>query len=151
MKYLTEIIVKIPRDEFLIKMEDHTNFKHWQRGFESFEHISGDPGTIGAKMKLNYKFGKRNMSLVETITHKNLPKEFYVNYDAKGMHNIQENHFESTKENHTKWVSMNQFLPTNFMMRMMILIMPNAFKKQSLTYLTDFKNFAEKGISVLDA
>ena len=151
MKYTTEIIVKEPRDEFIKKILNYSNYKHWQEGLENFEHISGDPGTLGAKMKLNYKFGKRKMSLIETITYKNLPEEIHMNYDVKGMNNIQKNYFESTVDNYTKWVSKNQFIPTNFMMRMMILIMPNTFKKQSLKYLTDFKNFAENGKSVLNA
>jgi hypothetical protein len=34
------------------------------------------------------------------------------------------------------------------MMKAMGFLMPNAFKKQSMKYLTDFKNFAENGTSV---
>ncbi|HLV69839.1 MAG TPA: hypothetical protein VKY34_03970, partial [Xanthomarina sp.] len=69
-------------------------------------------------------------------------------YDAKGMQNIQENYFEETLEGHTKWISISEFIPSSFMLRMMTLLMPKAFKKQSKQYMQDFKNFAEKGISV---
>lgn len=151
MKYTSEIIVKIPLKEFIKKFDNHSNMKYWQRGLESFEHLYGNPGQVGAKMILNYKFGKRNISLIETITKNDLPKALYVNYDTKNMHNVQRNYFESTPEGHTKWISENEFIPRSFKMGIMTIIMPKAFKKQSMKYLNDFKNFAEKGTSIQDA
>ncbi len=150
MKYTVQIIINKPVQSCFFLLDAHENMKHWQVGFESFEHISGDPGTVGAKMKLNYNFGNRKMSLIETVTSKEKEKLFHFNFDSSGMHNIQENYFEAIDDNTTKWISKNQFLPTNFGMRIMLLLMPKTFKKQSLKYLTDFKNFAENGISVLD-
>lgn len=151
MKYTSEIIVKIPLEEFIKKLNNHDNMKYWQRGLTSYEHLSGSPGKIGAKMQLNYKFGKRNMSLIETIVDIELPYKLFLNYDAPGMHNIQQNTFEETKEGHTKWVSKSEFIATNFKMRMLTLLMPNTFKKQSMKYLIDFKNFAENNTTILDA
>ncbi len=151
MKYTSEITVKIPLEEFIKKLDNHDNMKHWQRGLTSYEHLSGSPGKVGAKMQLNYKFGKRNMSLIETIVDIKLPHKMFLNYDAPGMHNIQQNTFEETKEGYTKWTSKSEFIATNFKMRMLTLLMPNTFKKQSMKYLIDFKNFAENNITVLDA
>lgn len=148
MKYTSEILIKIPIKDFIDKLDNYDNLKHWQRGLDSIEHLSGDPGTTGAKMRLNYTFGKRKMTLTETIIHADFPRELHLSFDTKGMHNVQENFFESTPEDFTKWISKNEFVPTNFVMRMMTLIMPKAFKKESMKYLKDFKNFAEKGISV---
>ena len=151
MKYTTEITVNVPLDEFINKMDRVENLKHWQRGLVSAEHISGDPGELGAKMKLIYKFGKRNMELLETITKRNFPNEFHANYTTKSMHNIQRNYFEKTKDGFTKWTTRSEFLPLNLVMRIMLFIMPSAFKKQSLKYMQDFKNFAENGTSVTNA
>lgn len=151
MKYTLEIIVEIPLEEFITKFDNHANMKYWQHGLESFEHLHGDPGKVGAKMILNYKFGNRRIALTETITKSKLPNALHVNYDTKGMHNVQRNYFKTLPQGHTQWISENEFIPTSFAMRMMTLIMPSAFKKQSQKYLTDFKNFAEKGISVQDA
>ena len=121
------------------KMDNVDNMKHWQRGLTSAEHISGTPGQVGAKMQLNYKFGKREMQLVETITKNDFPREFHANYDAKGMHNIQQNYFEETPNGKTKWISKCEFVPTNFMMKMMTTLMPRAFKKQSKKYMKILK------------
>lgn len=151
MKYTSQIIVNIPIEEFIGKFDNHDNMKHWQRGLDSFEHISGDPGEIGTKMKLNYSFGKRKISLFETVTKNSFPHEYHMHYDAKGMHTIQHNYFKQTIEGHTKWICKCELIPTTFNMRLMILLAPKSIKKQSMAYLNDFKNFAEKGTSVAHA
>jgi len=148
MKYSIELVVEIPLDKFIKIFDNTENLKYWQRGLVSSEHISGNPGRYGAKMKINYKIGKRHLELIETVTHRNLPYEFHGTFDTKGIHTIQENYFEETPEGHTKWTSKSEFIPLGFTMRLMTILMPGAFKKQSLQYMKDFKNFAEKGISV---
>ncbi|WP_299225935.1 SRPBCC family protein [uncultured Psychroserpens sp.] len=151
MLYTNEIIVEVPIDVFINKMNNIENMKHWQRGLQSTEHISGVPGELGSKIKLTYKFGKRQMEIIETITHQNFPHEFHATYNTKGMTNIQENAFTTTNDGYTKWVSKSEFIPLSFMMRAMLFFMPNAFKKQSLKYMQDFKKFAETGSSVAHA
>lgn len=151
MTYTTEIIIEKPLEEVIKKMNSTENMKHWQEGLVSAEHISGSPGEFGAKMKLNYDFGKRKMELVETITKQDFPGEFHATYSTKGMRNIQQNYFESTDRGHTRWICKNEFQPTNFMMNAMLFLMPRAFKKQTKTYMGNFKNFAEKGTSVAHA
>jgi phage-related protein len=148
MKYSSEIIVDLSLKEFIKKFDNAENMKHWQRGLISVEHISGEPGMVGAKMKLNYIVEKRKMEIVETITHSKFPYEFHGTYSTKGIDNLQENYFVEIANGHTKWTSTSEFLPLNFSMRAMLWFMPKAFKKQSMRYMKDFKNFAERGISV---
>lgn len=151
MKYTSEVIVDVPLAEFMDKFDSAENMKHWQRGLMSVEHISGVPGMVGAKMKLNYLMGTRKIELLETVTHCNLPYEFHGTYSAQGIDNIQQNYFEEIEKDSTKWTSISDFMPLNFMMRAMLWMMPKAFKKQTMQYMTDFKQFAEKGISVSNA
>ncbi|WP_027126494.1 SRPBCC family protein [Gelidibacter mesophilus] len=151
MKYTVDIVIEVPLDICTKMFDTIENLKHWQRGFISVEHVSGTPGAFGSKMKTHYKVGKNQMALIETITHKNLPYEVHSTYNIDGLDDIQENYFGPTPENFTKWVSVNEFVPLNFKMRMMIWLMPKTFKKQTLQYMKDFKNFAEKGISVSHA
>ncbi|AKA35912.1 SRPBCC family protein [Flagellimonas lutaonensis] len=149
MKYTTEITVDLPRDEFIKKLDNPENMKHWQRGLVSYEQLSGTPGEEGARMNLKYKMGKRELEMVETIIKRNLPEEFHVTYDAKGVHNIQKNYFKE-EDGKTRWISESEFQFSSLGMKLMAFLMPGAFKKQSMKYAVDFKNFAEKGISVLD-
>ena len=151
MKYTLEILIKVPLETCIKKFDNTDNLKHWQRGLISVEHISGTPGAYGSKMKMTFKIGKRLVPLIETINYKKLPNDIHVTYMTKGMDNIQENHFETTPENYTKWSITNEFLPLNFKMRLIIWLMPKTFKIQTLHYMKDFKNFVEKGISVSHA
>ncbi|EDP69961.1 hypothetical protein FBALC1_10527 [Flavobacteriales bacterium ALC-1] len=151
MKYTTEIIIEKPLEFVIQKLDSTDNMKHWQEGLKNAEHISGIPGELGAKMKLYYDFGKRKMEIIETITKQDFPNEFHATYTTKGVRNIQESHFKSTTDGYTKWIAKNEFQPTNFLMSAMLFLMPNAFKKQTKTYMTNFKNFVEKGTSVANA
>jgi hypothetical protein len=148
MKYTTEVIIDMPREEVIEKLDNADNMKHWQRGLTHYEFLEGTPGTEGAKMKLEYKMGKREMAMTETITKNSFPSEFHANYDAKGVHNIQKNYFHELEGSKTKWVSESEFQFASFGMKLMGWLMPGAFKKQSQKYLNDFKNFVENGTSV---
>lgn len=150
MKYTTEITVDIPRDEFIKKLDNADNMKHWQSGLVGYQELSGIPGQEGSKMEMRYKMGKRDMVLVETILKSNFPYEFHATYDAKGVHNIQKNYFKDIDGHTTKWISESEFQFSGFMMKAMGFLMPGAFKKQSKKYMEDFKAFAEKGVSVAD-
>ncbi|MEL6810772.1 MAG: SRPBCC family protein [Bacteroidota bacterium] len=150
MKYSTEIIIDLPREEVIRKLDNAENMKHWQQGLVGFTMLEGTPGKEGAKMELEYQMGKRNVVLTETITKNKFPDEFHANYDNKVVHNIQRNFFHTIEGNKTKWVSESEFEFKGFGMKVMAFLMPGAFKKQSLKYLNDFKNFAEHGTSVAE-
>ncbi len=114
-----------------------------------------EPNFIPAKSIGDHKITKETCCCLyhtdNTITHKKLPNEFHMTYDTKGMFNKQENYFEQTPEGHTKWKSIAEFIPDNFMMKVMTTFMKGVFKKQTMKYMTDFKNFTEKGTSVANA
>ena len=150
MKYTTEIVVDVPREEFIKKMDDPDNMKHWQQGLIGYEQLSASPGQEGSRMSLSYEMGKRKMDLVETIIKKDLPEEIHMTYETKGVHNIQKNYFKEEGEK-TRWVSESEFQFSGFGLKLMGFLMPGAFKKQSLKYMQDFKAFAENGTSVLNS
>ena len=150
MKYTTEILIDLPRDEFIKKLEDPENMKHWQKGLVSYEQLSKNPGQEGAQMGLKYKMGNREMDLIETIIKKNLPEEMHATYDAKGVHNLQKNYYRD-EDGKTRWITESDFQFSGFGMKLMGLLMPGAFKKQTLIYMQDFKKFAEQGISASDS
>ena len=148
MKYTTEITVDLPRGEFMKKFDNAENMKHWQKGLKSYKVLSGPPGQEGSKMELQFQMGKRELVMVETIITNNLPYEFHVTYDAKGAHNIQKNFFKDLDGQSTLWISESEFQFSGIFMKLMALLMPGAFKKQTLEYLECFKAFAEENKSV---
>jgi hypothetical protein len=148
MKYTCEITINLPREEVIRKLNNVENMKHWQKGLINYEILSGIPGEVGATMKLDYKMGKRTISMIETISKNDFPNEFNATYEAKGVYNIQRNTFHEVDSNTTKWVSESEFKFSSFGMKLMGWIMPGVFKKQSLKYLEDFKNYVENGVSI---
>lgn len=123
MKYTTEVIVDVPIETFVKKLNNPENMKHWQKGLLSYNLLTGTAGSEGAKMELAYKMGNRNMVLTETIVKRNLPHELHMSYDAKNVHNIQKNYFKSVEEHLTKWISESEFQFQGFMMKTMGFLM----------------------------
>ena len=151
MKYTVSIEIALPRDEVIKKLDNQDHMKHWMRGLLDAELLSGEAGTEGARTNMRFKMGKREMEMVETIIKRNFPEEFHATYDTKGVHNIQRNYFiENDEKTKTTWKSDCEFQFASLGMKAMAFLMPGAFKKQSMKYAQDFKNFAEKGISVAD-
>lgn len=143
MKYTTEIEIDLPRARVIELFDDSDNLSKWQPDLISFEHESGEPGQVGARSRLNYKMGKRECEMVETITRRDLPDEFCGTYEAKGMWNQVENRFVELGPNRTQWICISEFVGTNLMMKTMLLLMPGMFKKETAKFLGLFKTFAE--------
>ena len=145
MKYTNEIEINKPIEKVIELFDNADNLSKWMEGLQSFEHISGTPGQVGAKSKLKFKVRNREMELIETVTVRNLPKEFSGTYEAangKGALNIVRNEFVKLSPTKTKYISESEFQFKGFMV-VVAALMKGAFKKQSLKYITNFKNFAE--------
>lgn len=143
MKYSHIIAIDLPRDKVIELFDSKDNMFQWQKGLQKMDHLSGTEGELGAKSKLYYKMGKREMEMIETITKKELPEEFHGTYEANGVLNIQENYFREVDADHTEWESRSEFQFKGFM-KFIYPLMKGAFKKQSLSFMKDFKEFAEK-------
>ena len=116
--------------------------KFWQKGLISFDHLNGEPGKPGAESRLVYQMGKRRIEMIETINFNNLPEEMHLTYLAKGVVNFQKNQFKEEGEE-TRWISDVEFRFKGFMKLMSLFMGASAFRKQSQSYLDDFKAFAE--------
>lgn len=142
MKYTNEIVIDLPVSRVIELFDDPANLKEWMAGLQSFEHISGTPGQPGAKSRLKFYMNNREIEMIETITTRDLPREFSGTYEAKGVYNIITNRFIPDGPGKTRWIAENEFHLSGFM-KLIGFLMPGAFKKQSQKYLEDFKKFAE--------
>jgi uncharacterized membrane protein len=143
MKYSSAIEINLPIEKVIALFDNPDNLSKWMKGLQSFEHISGVSGQPGAKSRMKFKMGKRDIEMIETILVRNLPEEFSGTYEAKGVFNIVRNKFIALSSNKTKYISEQEFEFSGFM-KVIGWLMPGAFKKQSMQYLQDFKEFAEK-------
>jgi hypothetical protein len=143
MKYAIDIIINAPIEKVTELFDNHEKRGEWMKGLISSDLISGKQGQAGAKTKLKFKMGKREMEMTETIISRNFPDDFTVAYEAKGVYNIVISRFEKVDENTTRYINDQEFRFKGFM-KIMAFLMPGAFKKQSKKYLADFKTFIEK-------
>lgn len=142
MKYINEVIIDLPRAKVIELFDNHENMKEWQEGFISFEPLQGQPGANGSTALLKYKMGSREMELKETIINRNLPHEFDATFEMKNAFNLSKHRFYNISDNQTRWVNENEFRFRGFM-RIVGLLMPGAFKRQTQKFMEAFKRFAE--------
>ena len=143
MKYSLETELALPRAEVVRLFDSTENLYKWQPELITFDHMSGEPGQVGAKSKLKYKMGNREIEMVETVTRRNLPDEFAGTYEAKGVWNEVVNRFAEIGSDRTKWTIDTEFRCGGIIMKLMALLMPGAFKKQTWKFMEQFKEFAE--------
>jgi len=142
MKFTTEVEINLPREKVVELFDSPDNMPKWQTGLLSFEHVSGEAGQLGAKSKLKYKMGKREIKMIETITHRKLPDEFFGTYETKGVWNEVKNFFSETGPSKTNWRLETEFRCSG-LMKLMVAFAPGIFKKQTLKDMINFKAFAE--------
>jgi hypothetical protein len=142
MRFTSEIEINCPVEKVIELVDNPKNMNKWMKGLQSFEPISGTPGHVGAKSRLTFKMGGRKIEMIETITAKNLPHEFSGTYEADGFFQRVKNSFVSLPNNRTKYISEQEFQFKGFM-QVAELLMSGLFKKQSMQYLENFKNFVE--------
>ena len=144
MKYTCSIEIDRPRVPVLALFEDTDRMGEWQDGLESFAHVSGEPGTPGAKSEIKYQMGKRRIEMIETIESYNMPDSMVTIYEAGSVWNRNENRFIEDGSA-TRWEMDCEFRCGGFM-RIMAFVMPGAFKRQTQKMMNDFKFFAEREI-----
>lgn len=141
MKYSCDIIIDKPRQEVIEKFDSVDNLYKWMPGLLKFEAIEGIPGEVGCKSKLTFQAGKRKMEMIETIIEKSLPNRFCGTYEMKGVLNIVENVFEEQGDK-TKYTTKQEFQLKGFL-KIIGMLAPSMFKKQSQIHLIAFKKFVE--------
>ncbi|MGI9542546.1 MAG: SRPBCC family protein [Cyclobacteriaceae bacterium] len=144
MKFNCSVDIDLPVEKVVELFDNEENLKEWQDGLVSFDHLSGTPGTPGAKSKMVYRTGNRELELIETIIAKNLPEEFSGRYVAKQMENTMRNSFTSLGSEKTRWDAEIEYTAFHgFMPKLMAFLMPGVFRKQTQKWLDQFKVFAE--------
>ena len=144
MKYTCKVDIDLPIDKTVALWEDETKFKEWQDGFKSIELISGTPNSEGAKSKIILE-EKRKIELLETILISDLPNKKIALYEHIHMTNTQTTSFKSINQNKTQYISEVEYTKFNgILVRLVAKLFPSKFKEQSLKWMNQFKEFAEK-------
>ncbi|MBF8191387.1 SRPBCC family protein [Nonomuraea sp. K274] len=158
MKYATSLEIALPRDEVLQLIADPAQTPKWLRGLVLHETVKGVHGQVGTTSRVVFQMGKQRMEATETITRLEpadlhaVPSSVVVHYEreiaAEGMWQAQRDRLIETGPDATLWESESEFRFEGLLMRLVGLLMPGAFRKQSEQHMQDFKRFAEQGKDV---
>ncbi|WP_456440445.1 SRPBCC family protein [Psychroserpens sp.] len=144
MKYTCKVDIDLPIDKTVALWEDERNFKEWQDGFKSIEHLSGTPNSKGAKSKIILQ-EKRKIELLETVILSDLPNKKIALYEHTHMTNTQTTSFIAINQNKTQYISEVEYTKFNgIMIKLIAKLFPSKFKEQSQKWMNQFKEFAEK-------
>lgn len=161
MKYAVSTEINRPRDEVVQMLADPTLMPKWLRGLVLHEPVSGAHGEVGTTSRVVLQMGKQTFEATETITRRepadlhDIPSGSVVHFEreivGQGMWNGVRDRFTEAGPQATLWESENEYRFDGMLMRLVGLVMPGSFRKQSLTHMQDFKAFAERGADVRDA
>ena len=158
MKYTVSIEIAMPLEEVAQLLADPAHIPKWLRGVVLHEPLSGVHGQVGTKSRVVMEMGQQKFEATETITRRepsdlgSIPKGSVVHFEreivSKGMWNAARERLTEAGPDTTLWVSENEYRFSGLLMRLVGLLMPGTFRKQSLQHMQDFKAFAEHGKDV---
>lgn len=158
MKYTISIEIAMPREEVAQLLADPAQIPKWLRGVVLHEPLSGVHGQVGTKSRIVMQMGQQQFEAIETITRREpadlrrIPKGSVVHFEreivGQGMWSAVSDRLTEASPDTTLWESENEYRFSGLLMRLVGLLMPGSFRKQSLQHMQDFKAFAEHGKDV---
>jgi hypothetical protein len=161
MKYTVSIQIDLPRERVAQLLADPAHLPKWLRGLVLHEPLQGAHGQVGTTSRVVMQMGKQKFACTETVTRRepvdlhDIPGGCVVHFEHEiagdGMWSAVRDRLTEVGPRTTLWESESEYRFSGLMMRMVGLLMPGAFRKQSLQHMQDFKAFAERGEDVRDA
>ena len=158
MKYTVSIEIARPLEKVAELLADSALLPKWLRGLVLHEPLNGLHGQVGTESRVVMQMGQESIEATETITRREpnnlqeIPKGSVVEFDreivSKGMWSAARERLTEAGPETTLWVSENEYRFTGLPMRLIVLFVRGAFRKQSRQHMQDFKAFAEKGLDV---
>ena len=160
MRYSNSIEIAQPRARVAQLLADPAYLPHWLRGMVLHEPVHGEHGQLGTKSRVVLQSGKQTFEIAETITRRDpadlsdIPRDTVVYFEresvGEGMWSVVRDRLTEVDPQTTLWVSDSEYRFDGMLLRMVGLVMPSTFRKQSQQHMDDFKAFAEHGTDVRD-
>ncbi|MFF0990113.1 SRPBCC family protein [Kocuria nitroreducens] len=158
MKYTNSIEIALPRERVAQLLADPAHLQKWLRGLVLHEPLRGIHGQLGTTSRIVMQMGQRKIECTETITRREpadlhgTPEGVVVHFDREivgaGMWSVVRDRLTEADPKTTLWESESEYRFSGLLMRLVGLLMPGAFHKQSQQHMQDFKEFAEQGKDV---
>lgn len=158
MKYTNSIEIALPRERVAQLLADPAHLPKWLRGVVLHEPVKGMHGQLGTESRVVMQSGRRKIECTETITRREpadlhgIPKGSVVHFDREivgaGMWSAVRDRLTEAGPDATLWESESEYRFNSLLMRLVGLLIPGSFHKQSQQHMQDFKAFAEQGKDV---
>lgn len=158
VKYTNSIEIALPRERVAQLLADPAHLPMWLRDLVVHEPLNGVHGELGTESRVVMRSGKQELECVETITRREpadlraIPEGTVVHFDREivgaGMWSVVRDSLTEAGPEATLWESESEYRFSGLLMRLVALLMPGAFHKQSQRHMEDFKAFAEHGRDV---
>jgi uncharacterized protein YndB with AHSA1/START domain len=143
MKYSVSIDIDAPRQRVSDLLQDVDSLKEWLPDLVSHKQVKGEPGQVGAVAEMKVRMGKKEIDMTETVLLSKPPETYSATYEAQKVWNRVDNTLTALDNNRTRWTMDCEFRCGGFLW-LIALLMPSAFRKQSLKDMQRFKDFAER-------
>lgn len=155
MKYTVSIEIALPCEEVAQLLADPAHLPKWLRGLVLHEPLNGEHGHVGTKSRVVLQMGEQQFEGTEIITRREpadlsgIPNGSVVHFEREivgaGMWSAVRDRLTAAAPETTLWVQESEYRFSSWLMRLVGLLMPGTFRKQSLQHMQDFKAFAEQG------
>jgi hypothetical protein len=158
MKYTVSIEIALPLEAVAQLLADPEHLPKWLRGLVLHEPLLGMHGHVGTQSRVVMQMGQQQFEATETITRRepaelrSIPKGSVIHFEreivGEDMWSVTRDRLTEAGPATTLWVQESEYRFSSVLMRLVGLLMPGAFRKQSQQHMQDFKAFAEQGKDV---
>ena len=141
----TRIVINRPIKEVWNFFKDPDNLKRWLSGFQRFEHISGIPGTVGAKAKHHFLERGKELILDGELTEVVHEKRIIGILDSSMMLNTVTNSFNDLGGDQTEVGISSDTQFKGFPWKQIGPFMKSEFKRRQEKDLQTLKQLLENG------
>lgn len=142
MKFTIETEIDAPIEEVAALVGDTTNRIEWMEGAVSQEHVSGSPGTPGAKDQLVFEMDGNTIELEATVTERDLPDEFQQTMEAPQVLMTISIRLTPLPSERTKFVWDQEYQFQGMLKKIVGAAMRSEFENQTQKHVENFEEFA---------
>lgn len=147
LSYNEDIIINSNIDNVMKLHEDPSLIKNYMNGFISYNIIKGKSRETGSVAEITVIFNpkkpiSRKIVMVEEIVISDLPNQKIITYNTGSVKNTITYRFLELEENKTQFSRIHEY-EFNTYNKVSSFFMSKKIKRNSYSYLNDFKIFAE--------
>lgn len=144
MKCISQVIINKPVEEVWNYFDNPDNMTKWLTGLQSFEHLSGTPGEVGAKSKHTYDNNGKTIVLIEEITSRIANKELKGTLTHDMMESTMDNQFEDLGDGRTKVTATVNTKFKSLVFKLLSPFMKRGFQNRQNNDLRRLKELVEQ-------